>query len=97
VKRRLELGLEAESLEVCKGMVLGLYRLSKREGGDVLGWAPDFPAEAAGNALEVWSTGAGDPKSRNIGRKKHPSLPQDFLRMVPNWIPMIERVGKETK
>ena len=97
MKRHMELGLEAEALEICKGMVLGLYQLSQREGGDVLGWAPDFPAEAAGNALEVWYAGAGDPKSRDMRRKKHPPLPADFLSMVPKWIPMIERVCKETK
>jgi hypothetical protein len=30
MKRYIELGLEAEALEICKGMVLGLYRLSER-------------------------------------------------------------------
>jgi len=97
MKRHLELGLEAEALEVCKGLALGCYRLSEREGGDVLGWAPDFPAEAAGNALEIWSTGAGGRKSRVTRRKKRPPLPPDFLSMIPKWIPMIERVGKETR
>jgi len=97
MKRHIELGLEAEALEICKGMVLGLYRLSEREGGDVLGWAPDFPAEAAGNALEFWHAGGDDPKSRDIRRKTHPPLPQDFLSMVPKWIPMIKRVLKEKK
>ncbi len=58
MKRHIELGLEAEALEICRGLVLGLYRLSEREGGDVLGWAPDFPAEAAGNALVSWCAGA---------------------------------------
>jgi len=42
LKRHIELGLEAEALEICKGMVLGLYRLNERVRGDVLGWAPDF-------------------------------------------------------
>jgi hypothetical protein len=98
MKRDLELGLEMEALEICKGLVLGCYRLSEREGGDVLGWAPDFPAEAAGNALEVWYAGTDDPKkSRDQRRNKCPSLPPDFLNLVPKWIPMIERVGKETK
>ena len=97
MKRHIELGLEAEALEICKGMVLGLYRLSEREGGDVLGWAPDFPAEAAGNALEFWHAGAGVPKSREVRQKTRPPLPQDFLSMVPKWIPMIERILKETK
>src|SRR5256886_16286660 len=97
MKRHIELGLEAEALEICKGMGLGLYRLSEREGGDVLGWAPDFPAEAAGNALEFWHAGAGVPKSREVVQKTRPPLPQDFLSMVPKWIPMIERILKETK
>jgi len=64
MKRHLELGLEAEALEISKGLVLGCYRLNERAGGDVLGWAPDFPQEAAGNALEAWYTGTDDPKSR---------------------------------
>ncbi len=97
LKRHLELGLEAEALEICKGLVLGCYRLSEREGSDVLGWAPDFPGEAAGNALKVWYTGTDDPKSYDTRRKKRPPLPPDFLSMVPRWVPMIERVAKETK
>jgi hypothetical protein len=97
MKRHIELGLEAEALEICKGMVLGLYRLSERQGGDVLGWAPDFPAEAAGNALEFCHAGAGEPKSRGIRQETRPPLSQDFLSMVPKWIPMIERILKEAK
>ncbi len=97
LKRHLELGIEAEALEICKGLVLGCYRLSEREGGDVLGWASDFPAEAAGHVLEVWYTGGDDPKNRKRGERKRPSLPPDFLSLVPKWVPMIERVGKETK
>jgi hypothetical protein len=97
MKRHLELGLEAEALEICKGLVLGCYRLSERKGGDVLGWATDFPAEAAGNALEVWYTRTEDPPSGDTRRKKRPPLPPDFLNLVPKWIPMIERVGKERK
>jgi hypothetical protein len=97
MKRHLELGLEAEALEICKGLVLGCYRLSERAGGDVLGWAPDFPGEAAGYALEVWYTGTDAPKSQAARRKKRPPLPPDFLNLVPKWIPLIERVGKAKK
>ncbi|MGA2076373.1 MAG: hypothetical protein ABSH52_23025 [Terriglobia bacterium] len=89
--------IEAEALEICKGLVLGCYRLSERAGGDVLGWAPDFPGEPAGHALEVWYTGTDDRKSREARRKQRPPLPPDFLALVPKWIPMIERVGKERK
>jgi hypothetical protein len=97
MKRYLGLGLEQAALEVCKGLVLGCYRLSEREGGDVLGWASDFPSEAAGNALEIWCKGLDGAKSRHQRRKKRPPLPSDFLNMVPDWIPMIERVTKRTK
>jgi hypothetical protein len=97
LKGKLELGLEAEALEFCKGLVLGCYRLSEREGGDVLGWTPDFPGEVAANALEVWYTGGDDPENRKRGERKRPSLPADFLNLVPKWLPMIERVAKETK
>jgi len=97
MKRHLELGLEAEALEICKGLVLGCYRLSERGGGDVLGWAPDFPDEAAGSALEVWCTGSHDSKGRERSRTKLAPLPPDFLSMVPKWIPRIERTWKETK
>jgi len=97
MKRHLELGLEAEALEICKGIVLGCYRLSERAGGDVLGWAPDFPGEAAGYALEVWFAGTGNPKGGKRNRNARPSLPSDFLSLIPKWIPMIERVEKERK
>lgn len=97
MKRHLELGLEAEALEICKGLVLGCYRLSERQGGDVLGWSPDFPAEAAGNALELWYTSADNPKNRERGVEKRPALPPDFLNLVPKWVPMMERLAKETK
>ncbi len=97
MKRHLELGLEGEALEICKGLVLGCYRLSERQGGDVLGWAPDFPGEAAGNALELWYTGTDDLKKREARRIKRPPLSSEFLNLVPKWIPMIERVGQERK
>lgn len=97
LKRHLELGLEAEALEICKGLVLGCYRLSEREGGDVLGWAPDFPAEAAGNALEVWYFGTDDPQRRGTRRRQRPPLAPEFLNLVPKWIPLIERIGNEKK
>jgi hypothetical protein len=97
MKRHLELGLEGEALEICKGLVLGCYRLSERAGGDVLGWAPDFPVEAAGHVLEVWYTGGDDPKNRQPGERKRSSLPADFLSLIPKWVPLIERVAKERK
>lgn len=36
MQRQIELGLETEALEICKGVVLGLYRLRKDTKGDGL-------------------------------------------------------------
>jgi hypothetical protein len=97
MKRHLELGLEAEALEICKGVVLGCYHLSERQGGDVLGWAPDFPGETAAYAPEVWSKGTDKLRSGDRRGKNCLALPPDFLDLVPKWIPMLERVEKGRK
>jgi hypothetical protein len=80
LKRYLELGLDKQAQELCQGILLGLYRVRDGDKNDVLGWAPDFPGEAAGHALEVWSaaTPAGSAGSRR--------LPRSFVaEHIPKW------------
>lgn len=80
MKRYLELGLEEQALELCQGILLGLYRVRGGEKNDVLGWAPDFPGEAAGNAFRAWSHAvrAGESGSRR--------LPHGFVaEHIPEW------------
>lgn len=92
LKRRLELGLDAEALEICKGIVLGLYRVRNERGDDVLQWAPDFPAETAAQAVATWRKG-GDKKTAGRGRGKQRVLPPDFVKeFVPTWENLIDRV-----
>ena len=64
IKRQIDLGLDAEALETCKGVMLGLYRAAEETEDEVLLWAPEFPMEAAGHAIETW---LGE---RNAGRKR---------------------------
>ena len=52
LETRIELGFEQAALEVCQGIVEGLYRTRGRGGDRVLGWAEDYPAEGAAEA--VW-------------------------------------------
>ena len=51
MKRAADLGMLPAAVATCAGILEGLYlaRDSKSDGG--LGWAPDFPAEQAGNLL----------------------------------------------
>ncbi len=77
MKRYLELGLEKQAQELCQGILLGLYRVRDGNQNDILGWASDFPGEAAGHAFEVWSEAS--PKGRQ-------QLPPDFVaEHIPEW------------
>jgi hypothetical protein len=91
LKRRIELGLEAEALEICKGIVLGLHRLHEGDEHDILAHAPDFPEEAAGDALTTWHR-----TRRRTGGKatsRRPEFPPDFVQEnMPDWRTLIDRV-----
>ena len=80
MKRYLKMGLEDQARQFCQGILLGLYRV--RDGGenDILGWAPDFPGEAAANALEVWSETGGTEREGAHGKKRRRRFSPDFLR-----------------
>lgn len=88
-------GAEPEALEICRGVVLGLYRVEHGKGGRILEWAPDFPAEAAGNAVEVWYRGGDRVKkcARRTVSRGHRGFPQEFVnQVVPEWAEMISRI-----
>lgn len=90
-KRQFELGLDAEALEMCKGVMLGLYRVRNKQGDDVLQWAPDFPAETAARAMATWRDG-GDKKMPGRGYRKQRVFPPDFVKeFVPEWEDLIDR------
>ena len=80
MKRYLEMGLEEQAQEVCRGILLGLYRVRDGGSNDILNWAPDFPGEAAGNALDVWSKTAGTEEAGAPARKRPRRLSRDFVR-----------------
>ena len=85
LRRRLDLRLGDEALEMCKGLVLGCYRLEHEGGGELLEYASEFPAETAAYAVESWRDGSGGLK-RTV-------LPGDFVeQFVPEWADMIARI-----
>ena len=99
MKRHLGLGLHEEAFEICKGVVLGLYQCREAGGDEFLGWAEDFPAEAAGNAVTEW-IGAG--KQGSSGSQPGPnrvSLLREFVdKHVPEWQWISKQVaGKQGK
>ena len=91
LKRRADLGLQEEALELCKGLVLGCYRLEREGGADLVEYAPEFPGETAAFALEIWRDGATRPGKR-------PVFPNEFIeQFVPEWDAMIVRACSKAR
>ena len=92
MKRRREIGLEEEARELCQGILLGLYRLRDGGGSDIVGWAPDFPAETAGDVLEIW-TGEGKKKTGPASQaRRGAAITREFVdEHLPEWEWIAER------
>jgi hypothetical protein len=75
LKRRMMLRRREEAAEICKGIVIGLYRAEQR-GFELLEYAEDCPTELAAHAVDiVW---------RRRGRRER--LPSSFIeKFVPEW------------
>ncbi len=91
MKRQAELHLEAKALEICKGIVLGLYSVRhKPNGSTVLGWPPDFAVQTAMSAVEMWSTRGGGTWKVRRARRGRPTFPRAFVaEYVPEWSSLI--------
>jgi hypothetical protein len=74
LERRVKLRHENEAAELCKGIVLGLYRAEHR-GFELLEYAEDSPSELAGHAVESWQR-----------RRRDRTLPRSFIdEFTPEW------------
>lgn len=75
VKRhRVDCLASALPFEICKGVVLGLYRIRDTRGDEFPGWAEDFPTEAAADASYRSSS----------RRRKQGARAPDLLRAYPS-------------
>jgi hypothetical protein len=74
LERRVKLRHENEAVELCKGIVLGLYRAEHR-GFELLEYAEDCPSELAGHAVDIWQR-----------RRRNYALPRTFIeKFTPDW------------
>jgi hypothetical protein len=74
LERRVKLRHENEAVELCKGIVLGLYRAEHR-GFELLEYAEDCPSELAGHAVDIWQR-----------RRRNYVLPRTFIeKLTPDW------------
>lgn len=99
MKRQMDLGFNAEALETRKGIVLGLYRLERNKDAELLEWAPDFAAEAAGGAVESWLRGGGsrERSAKSVRGRNREEFPRDFItQCVPEWAAMLTRAQSKS-
>jgi hypothetical protein len=74
LERRVTLRREAEALEVCSGIVMGLYR-AEHSGFELHQYAEDAPSELAGRAVEIWRR-----------RRRTCAFPRHFVeKFTPDW------------
>jgi hypothetical protein len=74
LERRVKLRHEDEATELCKGIVLGLYRAEQR-GFELLEYAEDCPSELAGHAVDIWQR-----------RRRQHTFPRAFIeKFTPDW------------
>jgi hypothetical protein len=99
IERRVALGLEDAALQLCQGVVLGLYRVKRSNGGELAQWAPDFMGEAAGEAINTWLSGSrAGTAVASTAKRARPSFPHGFAeRFVPEWQAMIQRILTRTR
>lgn len=94
MKRYLGLGLHEQAFEICKGIVLGLYQCRDSSGDEFLGWAEDFPSEAAGSAMADWIGASKPGASGNQPGPNRALLLRKFVEEhVPEWPWISKQVG----
>jgi repressor LexA len=74
LERRVKLRHEDEALQVCSGIVAGLYRAEQR-GFELYEYAEDAPSELAGHAVDIWRR-----------RRRNCAFPRHFVEtFTPDW------------
>ena len=93
IRRHTALGLNDEALEFTKGVVLGLYRVDVEDRCEAVEHEPDFAAEYAGEAVDLWrKTRRSGGKEGQAGRSLSRTFPRDFVReRLPEWESMLTR------
>jgi hypothetical protein len=95
IQRRLDAGRPDAALATCAGVVLGLYRVRHDANDGCLGWAPDAPAEMAGEAVCTLRKALRKMEAPRIGGQVCDTLPNALRDAAPEWLDMLERCWRK--
>jgi hypothetical protein len=77
-----------ERLEICKGILVGLYQIRDTRSDEFLGWAEDFSAEAAADAVRVLAGGKQQVAAGPRRARLH--LDEEAMnKHLPGWSDLI--------
>jgi len=89
--RRVGLGRRTEATTICQGILLGLYRVSQREGEFLDGHTTDTLEEMAYAAVKAWKSGARG-KARSRASATEVTAMRAFVsKRLPEWRSFLSR------
>ena len=74
--------------KICRGIILGLHRAEDTNHDGVLGWAPEFPAEAAANSMSILLALYPQHQRRRAGNR----IVEAVEEHAEAWVEMLCRV-----
>ncbi|MBI4536626.1 MAG: hypothetical protein HY712_01560 [candidate division NC10 bacterium] len=95
IPRRVDAGQPDAALATCAGVVLGLYRLRRDDSEGCLGWAPDAPAEMAGEAVSTLRKALHKLGVTRIAGQSVEALPSVLHDAAPEWNDRLERCWRK--
>jgi hypothetical protein len=78
--------------KICQGIVLGLHEADGTNSDGALGWAPDFPAEAAAASLSILLDLYPQLQRETAGKR----IIRGVEEHAEGWGEMLDRVVTET-
>jgi len=91
MQRRYAAGDRTAAERVCAGIIAGLHSVDGTDDDGVLGWAPDFPAEAAGWAFTLLLQMYPQRQRQAAGNR----IVQASEEQAGGWAEMLNRVVEE--
>ena len=88
-RRYHELGMPAEEMTHCMGLILGLYRYEHESKSEFREWSVDIPVECAGDQLREWREQGQDLAFAE-------AMDEFIEQRCPNWARYLLRTGGQT-